>query len=164
MALQTTSADLRTAKSCGPDTPTLVSDRRRFSADDGGYQARYTGESTKETVKTIVRGKPGVSGEPVVTMLVCFIQFAYEAAGASRTRLSLRPRFSRDEEFIHNSGASRREKAEVCLAVIARSESDEAIQLSIAPRKSWIASLALAMTAFWPGPALYQRPPANLAT
>jgi hypothetical protein len=27
---------LRTAKSCGPDTPTLVSDRRRFSADDGG--------------------------------------------------------------------------------------------------------------------------------
>jgi hypothetical protein len=53
-----------------------------------------TGESTKETVKTIERGKPGVSGEPVVTTLVCFIQFAYEAAGASRARLSLRPLIS----------------------------------------------------------------------
>jgi hypothetical protein len=147
MALQTTSADLRTAKSCGPDTPTLVSDRRRFSADDGGYQARYTGESTKETVKTIVRGKPGVSGEPVVTMLVCFIQFAYEAAGASRTRLSLRPRFSRARRIQANLGhIVPRECGVVCLNVIARSESDEAIQLSIAPRKSWIASLALAMT------------------
>jgi hypothetical protein len=39
---------------------------------DGGYQAWYAGESTKETVKTIAQGRPGVSGEPVVTTLVCF--------------------------------------------------------------------------------------------
>ena len=32
-----------------------------------------TEESTKETVKTIAQGMPGVSGEPVVTMLVCFL-------------------------------------------------------------------------------------------
>jgi hypothetical protein len=31
-----------------------------------------TGESTKETVKTIARGKPVELGEPVVTTLVCF--------------------------------------------------------------------------------------------
>jgi hypothetical protein len=50
-----------------------------------------TGESTKETVKTIAQGRPGQSGEPVVTTLVCFIYFAREAAGATGTRLSLRP-------------------------------------------------------------------------
>jgi hypothetical protein len=53
---------LRTAKSCGPDTPTLVSSsrscvgptelRQNISADDGGKTARSPG-STKETVKTI---------------------------------------------------------------------------------------------------------------
>src|SRR5437879_12331986 len=31
-----------------------------------------TGESTKETVKTIARGMPGVTGVTVVTMLECF--------------------------------------------------------------------------------------------
>src|SRR5271169_516374 len=31
-----------------------------------------TGESTKETVKTIAQGRPDQTGEPVVTMLVCF--------------------------------------------------------------------------------------------
>jgi hypothetical protein len=30
------------------------------SADDGDKKARFTGESTKETVKTIAQGKPGV--------------------------------------------------------------------------------------------------------
>src|SRR5882757_2184362 len=50
-----------------------------------------TGESSKETVKTIARGMPGEPGEPVVTMLVCSFYFACEAAGASRARHSLRP-------------------------------------------------------------------------
>jgi hypothetical protein len=40
--------------------------------------------------KTIAQGRPGISGEPVVTMLVCFITFAREAAGATGTQLSLR--------------------------------------------------------------------------
>jgi len=33
---------------------------RAISAGDGGKQARFTGESTKEAVKTIVQGRPGV--------------------------------------------------------------------------------------------------------
>jgi hypothetical protein len=45
------------------------------------------------TVKTIAQGRPDVVGEPVVTTLVCFIYFAREAAGATGTRLSLRPLF-----------------------------------------------------------------------
>jgi hypothetical protein len=32
-----------------------------------------TEESAKETVKTIAQGRPGFSGEPVVTTLVCFL-------------------------------------------------------------------------------------------
>jgi len=36
-------------------------------------QARLTGESTEEAVKTIAQGMPAFSGEPVVTLLVCFL-------------------------------------------------------------------------------------------
>jgi hypothetical protein len=38
----------RTAKSCGPDTPTLVSSSLRFTAlaNDGGKKARFPGEIT----------------------------------------------------------------------------------------------------------------------
>jgi hypothetical protein len=38
-----------------------------LSADDGVNQILITGESTKETVKTIARGVPGDSGVTVVT-------------------------------------------------------------------------------------------------
>jgi hypothetical protein len=37
------------------------------SADDGVNQILITGESTKETVKTIARGMPGETGVTVVT-------------------------------------------------------------------------------------------------
>jgi hypothetical protein len=60
-------------------------------AGDGGKKRRFTGESTKERVKTIARGKPECLAEPVVDLLVCFFCFANEAAGAASARLSLRP-------------------------------------------------------------------------
>jgi len=60
---------------------------------DSGHRGEH-----EVTVKTIAQGRPDVFGEPVVTMLVCFITFAREAAGASGTRLSLRPLFSRDND------------------------------------------------------------------
>jgi hypothetical protein len=60
---------LRTAKSCGPDAPTLASSsrscvgptglRQNISAGDGGKKSPVTGESTKETVKTIACGDAG---------------------------------------------------------------------------------------------------------
>ena len=70
----TNDVDPRTAKSCGPDAPTLVSSWRRCFASRWRrwQESPVTGESTKETVKTIAQGRPGISGEPVVTMLVCF--------------------------------------------------------------------------------------------
>jgi hypothetical protein len=49
-----------------------------------------TGESTKETVKTIARGMPGESGVTVVTNSRVFYT-TREAAGASGARHSLRP-------------------------------------------------------------------------
>ena len=58
----------RTAKSCGPDTPTLVSSWRRAQLRRVTVTTSpVTGESAKETVKTIARGMPGDSGVPVVT-------------------------------------------------------------------------------------------------
>ena len=55
------SADPRTAKSCGPDAPTLASSgAKQVSRGDGGKKARLTRESTKETVKAIAQEMPGV--------------------------------------------------------------------------------------------------------
>ena len=44
----------------------------RYPAGDGGKKRRFTGESTKEPVQTIARGKPECLAELVVTTLVCF--------------------------------------------------------------------------------------------
>jgi hypothetical protein len=60
---------------------------------DGGNKARLSGETTKETVKTIARGMPDVSGVTVVTCLRAFY-FARKAAGATGARHSLRPLIS----------------------------------------------------------------------
>jgi hypothetical protein len=57
---------------------------------------------------------PGYSGATVVTILVCFLHFAHEAAGALGARHSPRPHFQ-GEGFMQTSGASRRGNAEVCL-------------------------------------------------
>src|SRR6266436_9194489 len=66
--------------------------------------------------KTIACGNAGCSGGPVVTTLVCFIHFAREAAGALGTRHSPRPLFQGEaKQFLQNSGASRREIAELYL-------------------------------------------------
>jgi hypothetical protein len=65
-------ADLRTAKSCGPDAPTLASSFAKQFARRRWQTSPVTGESPKETVKTIARGMPGDPGVTVVTMLVCF--------------------------------------------------------------------------------------------
>src|SRR5437588_578648 len=47
---------------------------------------------------------PGDAGVTVVTMLVCFLFFACEAAGASRARHSLRPHLCWAGKFMHHSG------------------------------------------------------------
>src|SRR5258706_16132109 len=83
-------------------------------------ESPITGESTKETVKTIACGNAGCPGATVVTTLVCYQHTAHEAAGATGTRHSPRPLWG--EKFKHSSGALRRGIAEAYLAVIARSQ------------------------------------------
>jgi hypothetical protein len=90
---------MRTAKSCGPDAPTLASSFAKYFVRRRWQESPVTGESSKETVKTIARGMPGDSGVTVVTMLVCCFIFAREAAGASCARHSLRPLNSEDRTF-----------------------------------------------------------------
>src|SRR5258706_8792769 len=95
---------LRTAKSCGPDAPTLASSSRRrvgptgrtysISVDDGGKKARSPGRARRKPLKPLRAGMPGVSGGPVVATLVCHQHFAHEAAGAAGTRHSPCPLFS----------------------------------------------------------------------
>src|SRR5436853_4282538 len=63
---------MRTAKSCGPDAPTLASSRQVVTCRRQWQTSPVTGEITKETVKTIARGMPGCSGEPVVTTSCAF--------------------------------------------------------------------------------------------
>jgi hypothetical protein len=84
---------MRTAKSCGPDAPTLVSSWR-VNRKRRWQTSMVTGESTKETVKTIVQGMPGDSGVTVVTMLVCFILFRTRGCGCIE-----RPAFPAPSEF-----------------------------------------------------------------
>jgi hypothetical protein len=91
-------APKRTAKSCGPDAPTLASSSREASFLQVSLGRRWqespvTGESAKETVKTIARGMPGVSGVTVVTNARAFYT-TRAAAGAPSARHSLRPLFS----------------------------------------------------------------------
>ncbi len=91
---------LWTAKSCGPDAPTLASSSRRhvgstelrqpISASDGGKRARSPGRARKKPLKPLRAGMPGDPGATVVTTRV-LSTFAHEAAGATGTRHSPRP-------------------------------------------------------------------------
>jgi hypothetical protein len=112
-----------------------------YPRGDGDKKEFVTGESTKETVKTIARGKPGDSGATVVTT-VCLLPIAHglrvlRAPGFPRS-LSL----SRDKIDANLGRYPRREKAKSYPKprhVIARSPCDEAIQSFFAARR--IASL-----------------------
>jgi hypothetical protein len=67
------------------------------------------------TVKTIARGMPGESGVTVVTMLVCFVFIAREAAGAAGAWHSLRPLSSEGRTFTAKLAWMRGEIAKLCL-------------------------------------------------
>src|ERR1700681_539728 len=93
---------LRTAKSCGPDAPTLASSSRmasrpyraqtsHTSADDGGKKARSPGRARSKPLKPLRAGMPGVPVYSLLLVCVLPIQSAREAAGAAGSRHSPRP-------------------------------------------------------------------------
>jgi hypothetical protein len=103
-------ACLRTAKSCGPDTPTLVSSWRD-SADDGGNKARSPGRARRKPLKPL-RREGRVSGEPVVTN--ARVYYTTRGCGCIGHPAFPAPSVWRDKVRAHNSGASRREMAVAC--------------------------------------------------
>ena len=96
----------RTAKSCGPDAPTLASSLRSRVGPTGLRQdlirkrrwqkSPVTEESSKETVKTIACGNVGRFRCTRLLVCVLPIPSAHEAAGATGIRRSPRPLWAED--------------------------------------------------------------------
>ena len=121
----------RTAKSCGPDAPTLASSLAEvFSALPGSektlirrrrwQKSPVTGESTTYAVKTIAQGMPGVPGY-LWLLPLCFLHCT---GGCGCSGHPAFPAPSSGERLNAQLGriASRREREVVCGLAIARSE------------------------------------------
>jgi hypothetical protein len=92
----------RTAKSCGPDAPTLASSSRMLCRPLPGagktlirwrrwQRARSPRRARRKPLKPLRAGMPGDSGVLVVTRVLSTLPSAHEAAGAAGTRHSPRP-------------------------------------------------------------------------
>jgi hypothetical protein len=103
-----TNNNARTVKSCGPDTPTLVSRAMRLwrvVAIRWPTSPVHRGEH-EAAVKAIARGRPDVRLVPVVLPRAFSCT---RTAGATSIRPSLRPLLFRRVSLRHNSGVRRRE-------------------------------------------------------
>jgi hypothetical protein len=89
------------------------------SADDGDKKARSPGRARRKPLKPLRAGMPGDPGATVVTNARAFYT-PRAAAGATGTRHSPRPLLG--ERSMHDSGASRRENADVYLNDVVASE------------------------------------------
>jgi hypothetical protein len=131
---------LRTAKSCGPDAPTLASSlrscvgptglRQDLSADDGAKQAWSPGRARRKPLKPLRAGTPGDSGVLVVTRVLSTTNKCTRGRGCQGHPAFPTP-FKGREISWKASGASRREVANVRLKQERRNceaRSDEEIQ------------------------------------
>src|SRR5258707_10192562 len=118
----------RTAKSCGPDAPTLASSLaevasaqpglgKTISVGDGGKRARSPGRARRKPLKPLRAGMPGDSGVLVVTRVRSTNTKCTRGRGCNGHPAFPTP--SLGERFINGSGAWRGEVANVCLDVIA---------------------------------------------
>src|SRR6195256_5283764 len=135
----------RTAKSCGPDAPTLASSsrsrvgptglRQDISVGDGGKRARSPGRARRKPLKPLRAGTSGDSGVLVVTRVRSTTTKCTRGRGCNGHPAFPTP--SLGERFINGSGAWRGEVANVCLAVRVFSrhcERSEAIHSSFTRR------------------------------
>src|SRR6476620_9599988 len=102
----------RTAKSCGPDAPTLASSSRKtVVADDGGKRARSPGRARRKPLK-LLRGEcRAISGVTVVTNARVYYT-TRAAADASGVRHSLRPLISEGGKSMANLAQNMRRDRE----------------------------------------------------
>jgi hypothetical protein len=118
---------LRTAKSCGSDTPMLVSSSRRLVGptgrgqnlnplDDGGKRARSPRRARSKPSNHCVRERRVIPGYSL--LLVCFlpIQSAHEAAGAKGARRSPRPLIGEGGKLIAKLARNARRDREAAFA------------------------------------------------
>ncbi len=105
-----TNGSLRTAKSCGPDTPTLVSTHDEASLRVG-MVANKPGAPGRPRISRSNRraGKAGCFGQTCGDCRLLF--FCRRATGAASARPSLRPPSVSRADLTHSSGARRRETA-----------------------------------------------------
>jgi hypothetical protein len=110
------SANLRTAKSCGPDAPTLAFKSAGFSADDGDNKARSPGRARRKPLKPLRGECRVISGVTVVTNARAFYT-TRAAAGAPGARHSLRPLMSEGEtaRTTRAQSVARSRECECCL-------------------------------------------------
>ncbi len=118
---------LTKALSCGRRSRVVLTPRRwrqvlekqascKLLGGDGGKQARSPGRARNKLLKPLRAGMPGDPGATVVTNACVLLPYT---RGCGCNGHPAFPTPSLGGSFMHNSGASRRGKAEVCLAVIA---------------------------------------------
>ena len=129
----------RTAKSCGPDAPTLASSSRsrvgptglRHNVSPWTTVANKPGHrgARRKPLKPLRAGMPGDSGVLVVTRVRSITTSAHEAAGATGIRRSPRPLWAEDSSTARAHGAAR---SRTCVCRHCEERSDEAIHSFVA--------------------------------
>src|SRR5229473_7422315 len=132
----------RTAKSCGPDAPTLVSSWRA-TADDGGKQARSPGRARRKPLKPLRGECRVISGVTVVTMLVCFVLFRTRGCGCSGHPAFPAPSEFQGQRFHSKLARYTWRDREAVFAVIARSEATKQSSFLLGVAMDCFASLAM---------------------
>ncbi len=141
---------MRTAKSCGPGASTLASSLAgAILAGRRRQNSPIPGESTKETVKTIAQGRPGRSGEPVVTMLVYFVFYRTRGCGCIVRPAFPAPSLLRGPTASGKTRAKNmRRERERLSSRHCEERSDEAIQRSACRAMDCFASLAMTIDGY----------------
>jgi hypothetical protein len=105
-------ADGEAVWSWSPDAG--IKRREIFSWRDGGYQARYPGESTEQPLKPLAQGRPGRSGWTCGDLkLVCFL-YRMPGCGCSQHPVFPAPSDSGGTETSQSSDVLRRENDGPC--------------------------------------------------
>src|SRR5665213_536352 len=115
----------RTAKSCGPDAPTLASRLQRLKSRCGRWwqESPVTGESTYKS-SSHCAGKAGLLPLNLYARVrISLMHIAHEIAGAARTRSSLRPLLEEGANEFANLGRMVSREGEPMFAIVARMSS-----------------------------------------
>src|SRR3954451_9382077 len=144
---------------CGRRSRVVLMPRRwhqvRQASDERQWQkSPVTGESAKETVKTIARETPGNPGEPVVTNSPCFTYFRTRGCGCIEHPAFPAPSFFLGEtKCITRAQFAPRERAILSCPALCRASTSSVHQA----RKTWMAGSSARSKASSPRPAMTEK-------